>query len=30
MQSDRYYVGIDAGSVSLNAIVVNQEKNYYI
>jgi predicted CoA-substrate-specific enzyme activase len=26
MQSDRYYVGIDAGSVSLNAIVINQDK----
>ncbi|MBP1738478.1 MAG: CoA activase, partial [Deltaproteobacteria bacterium] len=27
MQSDSYYVGIDAGSVSLNAIVINQDKN---
>ena len=27
MQSDNYYVGIDAGSVSLNAIVINQDKN---
>jgi predicted CoA-substrate-specific enzyme activase len=26
MQSDSYYVGIDAGSVSLNAIVINQDK----
>jgi len=26
MQSDTYYVGIDAGSVSLNAIVINQDK----
>ncbi|NTV33463.1 MAG: CoA activase, partial [Deltaproteobacteria bacterium] len=26
MQSDRYYVGIDAGSVSLNAIVITQDK----
>ena len=27
MQSDSYYVGIDAGSVSLNAIVINRDKN---
>jgi predicted CoA-substrate-specific enzyme activase len=26
MQSDSYYVGIDAGSVSLNAMVINQDK----
>jgi predicted CoA-substrate-specific enzyme activase len=26
MQSDSYYVGIDAGSVSLNAIVITQDK----
>ena len=26
MQSDSTYVGIDAGSVSLNAIVINQDK----
>ena len=26
MPSDSYYVGIDAGSVSLNAIVINQDK----
>ena len=27
MQSDSYYVGIDAGSVSLKVIVINQDKN---
>jgi len=26
MQSDSYYVGIDAGSVSLNAVVLNDDK----
>ena len=26
-KSERYYVGIDAGSVSLNCIVVDEERN---
>ena len=27
MQSDKYYVGIDAGSVSLNAVIINDDKH---